>query len=314
MAYRFPPLNALRAFESAARHLSFRRAAEELSVTPAAISQQIKLLESFVGQALFVRRTRALDLTPAGLAMLPKIRAGFDCLAEALATTQAVAATSLTVTAPPSFASRWLVPRLPRFYAAHPEISLRLASSSDSVDRPGRVLRGMRSPRDAGDAVAIRYGTGHYPGLQAEELFAPRWLPVCAPALLAGETPLRQPEDLAAQTLIHDETIDAEGERPGWSDWLRRAGVAHIDARKGVFFSNAVLAVEAALAGQGVALALEVLVAADIAAGRLMVPFSLTIPSPYAYFLVASVEMRERPAVAAFRSWLLGEVGVLPAG
>lgn len=312
MAYRLTPLGSLRAFEAAARHLSFKLAAEELNVTPAAISLQIKNLEDYLGVRLFVRLTRALAVTPQGEAMLPKIRAGFDCFAEAVDRARSGVEGRLTVNAPPSFATRWLLPRLAGFTAAHPEVQLRLASSSESVDRRGRGRgpTGENSdPRAADCELAIRYGTGHYPGYQVEPLLAPQWLPVCSPALLAAGPPLLTPADLARHVLIHDETIESEGRQPGWRDWLAAAGAGDIDCERGLRFNNAVLAVEAALDGQGVALALQPLVESDLAAGRLIEPFALRVPSPYAYYLVMRKAVATRAPVAAFRAWLLGQTG-----
>lgn len=310
MVYRLPPLGSLRAFEAAARHLSFKLAAEELCVTPAAISQQIKGLEDYLGVRLFVRLTRALAITPQGEAMLPRIRAGFDCLAAAVDSTRSVEEGGLTVIAPPSFATRWLVPRLPAFAAAHPAVRLRLSSSSDSVDRRGRARHlssDAADPRLAETELAIRYGAGDYPGYIVEPLFAPEWLPVCSPRLLTGAVPLLTPADLAAQVLIHDETIDQEGMQPGWREWLAAAGISGVDATRGPRFGNAVLAVEAALDAQGVALALRPLVENDLAAGRLVAPFATTLRSPYAYFLVTPRAVAERPSATAFRSWLLSQ-------
>lgn len=315
MSYRLPPLSALRAFEAAARHLSFKRAAEELHVTPAAVSQQIKALEAYLGLTLFRRLTRALEVTPQGLVMLPKIREGFDCLAAAVESTRRSGDGVLTVNAPPSFASRWLVPRLPRFSAAHPEVELRLSSSVDTVDRRGETAvfeAGMVDPRDAASELAIRYGTGNYAGFRVEKIFAPDCVPVCSPRLPSAERPLAQPGDLRRHVLIHDETISDTERQAGWAQWLEAAGVpvggaAGADAQRGPRFSNAVLAVEAALDGQGVALALRPLVEADVAAGRLIMPFELTVPSPYAYFLVLPEAVAGRPSVAAFRAWLLSE-------
>lgn len=312
MIYRLPPLQALRAFESASRHLSFKKAAEELHVTPAAVSQQIKLLETYLDVELFRRLTRALELTPQAEAMLPKIREGFACLARAVDAAHQPAVSVLSVAAPPSFATRWLVPRLPHFRAACPDVRVRLASSPDAVDRRGETpLQNEEEvdPREAESRVAIRFGTGHYPGYRVESLFESDWVPVCSPALLADK-PLQRPADLAAHVLIHDETIE-EGERhPGWQEWLKLAGVSGIDASRGPRFSNAVLAVEAALDGQGVALALLPLVAADIAAGRLVTPFVQTVPSPYAYYLVVPEALVDRPAIVAFRDWLLQEIAI----
>lgn len=312
MTYRLPPLSVLRAFESASRHLSFKKAAEELHVTPAAISQQIKTLETYLGVPLFRRLTRALELTEHGEAMLPKVREGFDCLAAAVETTRRSRGGALTVTAPPTFASRWLLPRLPTFSAAHPDIELRLSSSSDTVDRRGDTLRldtgGVDMREDASD-VAIRYGTGLYPGHRVERILAPDYVPVCSPGLAGAPFPLREPADLRRHVLIHDETILDEERQPSWAEWLRLAGVDGVDARRGPRFSNAVLAVEAALAGQGVALAPRPLVEADLVAGRLLIPFAVAVPSPYAYFLVMPEAVAKRPTVAAFRAWLLAEAG-----
>ncbi|MBS1143489.1 MAG: transcriptional regulator, LysR family [Proteobacteria bacterium] len=300
----------MRAFESAARHLSFKKAAEELHVTPAAISQQIKALEAYLGVQLFRRLTRALEITAQGRAMLPKIREGFDCFAAAIDSTRSEVDGVLTVTAPPSFATRWLVPRLPRFSLAHPEVELRLSSRGDSVDRRGETLlldNDRFDLREADSLLAIRYGTGNYPGFQVEQIFAPDWVPVCSPKLLSPERPLSVPQDLARHVLIHDETIHDEERQPGWREWLASAGIRNVDAERGPRFSNAVMAVEAALDGQGVALALKPLVEADVAAGRLIVPFEIAVPSPFAYFLVMRKAVAQRHSVAAFRSWLLDE-------
>ncbi|MBS1190190.1 MAG: transcriptional regulator, LysR family [Rhodocyclaceae bacterium] len=310
MTYRLPPLVALRAFESACRHLSFKKAAEELHVTPAAVSQQIKGLESYLGVTLFRRLTRALELTEQAAVMLPKIREGFECLATAVEMTRQTPNDGLRVTTPPSFATRWLVHRLPRFLAAHPEIELRLASSPDTVDRPGETLvleSGSVDLRDAATEVAIRYGSGVYPGYRAEKIFAPDYVPVCSPRLAGPDRPLDTPADLARHLLIHDETILDGDKQPNWGDWLRAAGVEGVDARRGPRFSNAVLAVQAAVDGHGVALAMRSLVEDDVAAGRLVIPFDIAVLSPYAYFMVMPEAVAQRSAVTAFREWLLEE-------
>lgn len=308
MAYRLPPLSALRAFEAAARHLSFKLAAEELHVTPAAVSQQIRQLEDYLGVALFRRLTRAIELTAAGCAMLPELRRGFDCLAAAVDRTRSDDDGPLTILAPPSFASRWLVPRLPRFAAAHPGIAVRLSSDDDAVDREGDMPGiGPFDPRDATSIVAIRYGRGNYAGLRVEKIFAPTYVPVCSPGLPSAGRPLAVPDDLRHHVLIHDETIADEDLPPGWQQWLAQAGVSGIDAGRGLRFSNAILAVEAALDGQGVALALSPLVEADVAAGRLIRPFALNISSPYAYWLTMPEMLIGRASVGAFRAWILAE-------
>jgi LysR family glycine cleavage system transcriptional activator len=247
--------------------------------------------------------------------MLPDIRTGFDFLAAAVETTRLGEHDTLTVNAPPSFASRWLVPRLSLFAAAHPEVELRLSSSADTVDRRGATAvfeEELIDPRIAASEIAIRYGTGNYPGYRVDRIFAPDFVTVCSPRLPTPERPLATPADLRQHTLIHDETIADEMQQGNWAAWLKAAGVADIDAQRGPRFSNSVLAVDAALDGQGVALALRPLVETDIATGRLMLPFDLALASPYAYFLVMPEGVARRPSVTAFRLWLLQE-GCNPA-
>lgn len=323
MNYRLPNLALLRTFEAAARHLSFKKAAEELCVTPAAVSQQIKALEAWLGRPLFHRMTRALALTEQGSTMLPKVREGFDCLVAALESTREAVAGPLTVTAPPSFASHWLVPRLPSFSSAHPDVALRLSSTPDAIDRRGeaavvdRLKAGLRT---AHSEVAILYGDGVYPGYIVEKLFAPDYVPVCTPALLTGAHALRVPTDLAHHVLIHDDTLHDAGHgadgRFGWAQWLARAGAGGIDASRGPRFANAALALAAALAGHGIALSSRPLVESRVADGSLAIPFDIPLPSPCAYYLVFNEMIAQRPAVVAFRAWLLAEAGALsqPAG
>lgn len=304
MTYRLPSLSLLRTFEAAARHLSFKKAAAEVCVTPAAVSQQIRALEAYLGVPLFHRKVRALALTEHGAAMLPGIRKGFDCLAAAVESTRQDAVGPLVVTAPPSFASHWLVPRLPRFAAAHPDIDLRLASTSDTVDGPreASVLDSLRTdPREARSNVAILYGKGRYPGFRVVLLFAPDYVPVCAPALV--EAGLRSPDNLPRFALIHDDTLS----EVGWTAWLHKAGLDAQLARRGRHFSNAALALAATLDGQGVVLAPRPLVEERIRAGHLVIPFDLGLPSPSAYYLVMHERVARRPAPEAFERWLLQE-------
>ncbi|CAG0998800.1 Glycine cleavage system transcriptional activator [Myxococcaceae bacterium] len=307
MSYRLPPLNALRAFEAAARHLSFKNAAEELHVTPSAVSQQVKSLEDDLGMPLFQRLPRALELTPEGAAMLPKLQAGFEALAAAVARTRRLAQGGvLTVAAPPTFAQRWLMPRLAGFTKAHPEIEMRLSTSLgtiDSLDHPEPEPE--TDPRHAANEVAIRFGSGRYARLRADRVFGVSYTPICAPAL--GET-LRRPEDLRPCTLIHDDTIPDAEVRPTWEMWLKLAGVAGIDAQAGPHFSNSGLAMEAAIDGLGVALAPRALATAEVAAGRLVTPFALDLPTGQAYWLVCAEAFADRPVVKSFRDWLLAEV------
>ncbi|BAL26453.1 transcriptional regulator GcvA [Azoarcus sp. KH32C] len=319
MRYRLPHLPLLRTFEAAARHLSFKKAAAELCVTPAAVSQQIKALEVELGVPLFHRMTRALALTEQGRNMLPKIREGFDCLAAAIeGARQAPADRQLTVTAPPSFAGHWLLPRLPDFTHRHPEVALRLSSTPDTVDRRGEaaMLKRLDADLRAGRSeVAILYGRGDYAGYVVDRLFSPDYVPVCAPALITDGTPLRRPADLARHVLIHDETLD-EGSRgqvnAGWTQWLARAGTVGVDPQRGLRFANAALSLEAALAGHGVALAPRPLVETRVAAGSLVIPFDVSLPSPFAYYLVMHEAIARQAAVTAFRSWLAAEAAAPP--
>lgn len=310
MAIRLPPLNALRAFEVAARHLSFKLAAEELSVTPTAISHQIRGLEQDLGAPLFRRLTRALELTPEGEAMLPKLREAMSAIAESVETVRAMRPLSrLSVVAPPSFASRWLVPRLQRFAEQHPQIELHLASATKAID--GRDAAGLGIEpltRHTGDGhLWIRFGTGAYPGYRSEMLLEPEYTAVCSPALLRAKIPLRQPADLHRHNLIHDDTVPDTRERPTWAEWLHAAGVTSVRADAGLHFSDSGLAIAAALDGLGVALVSKPLVAAEVAAGRLVVPFGISLRRRFAYYIVTPQAAVPRPNVAAFREWLLDE-------
>ena len=312
MAYRLPPLSTFRTFEAAARHLSFKKAAEELHVTPAAVSLQIKTLESYLGVPLFVRRPNALLLSEDGLAMFPGVRDGLDSFAAAVRRTRHRDGLALNVTAPPSFATRWLVPRLSRFSLAHPEVALRISSNPDNIDGPQPVsgpVKDLVDPRIDTSEVAIRFGTGLYPGYQVEKMLTPDYVLVCSPALQKGDPPLRTPGDLSRHILIHDESIPAVEKRPSWHEWLKLAGVSGLDTGRGPRFSNSVLALEAALEGQGVALLLRQQTEGDVAAGRLIIPFAISLPSAYAYFLLIPMAEAGQPVVLAFQHWLRAEIG-----
>jgi len=302
MSRRLPPLNALRAFEAAARHLSFSKAAEELHVTPAAISHQVKALEGHLGVELFRRLNRALLLTEAGQACLPGLREGFDHLARAVDAVQAWdTRRPLTVSTAPSFGAKWLVPRLERFRQANPGIEVRVDASPELID----------FAREDVD-VAVRYGTGDYPGLHVERLLVEEVYPVCSPRLLEGSRPLRVPDDLRHHTLLHVDWQQQPEAWPDWSMWLRAAGVAGVDPTKGPHFSMSTMAAQAAIEGHGVALGSSVLLRDDLAAGRLVKPFELRFPVDFAYYLVYPESHGERPKVIAFREWLLAEVGAEP--
>ena len=302
------PLNSLRFFEAAARHLSFKKAAGELHVTPGAVSHQVKVLEDFLGVALFRRLTRALELTPEASAMLPRVREAMAILAEAVARARAPqGASALTVIAPPNFAARWLLPRLARFTAQHPSLELHVASRPAMIDgREGAAVpEPVHDARDDAQVVMVRFGDGRYPGGHVDRLFSAVYVPVCSPRLLAGEHPLRTPADLRYHTLLHDDTVVEEGARPAWTDWLEALGITDIDASRGPHFSDASLALEAATGGMGVTLAMRPLVQSEIEAGRLVVPFDLAAPASFSYFLVTPEAAERNPATNAFRQWLL---------
>jgi LysR family transcriptional regulator, glycine cleavage system transcriptional activator len=291
MTHRLPPLAALRAFEAAARHLSFTRAAAELHVTQTAISHQIRALEERLGLKLFRRLPRGLVLTEEAQRYLPALREAFARIDAATAELLAGrAGGSLTASVLPSFAAKWLVPRLGRFRAANPDIDLRISTSLHLVDF-------AREDVDVG----IRMGRGHYPGLRVDRLFGESLMPVCAPALLEGSQPLRRPEDLRHHVLLH------EDDYTGWQLWLELAGIEGVEARRGPILTDAAMVVQAAAEGQGVALGRTALAAWDIAAGRLVRPFDIGMPHDLAYYLVCPEASAERPRIAAVRAWLLTE-------
>ena len=287
---RLPPLNALRAFEAAARHLSFTRAAGELHVTQAAVSHQIRALEERLGRKLFRRVGRNLILTDTAQVYLADIRSAFDRIDEATRRLEAQDRGGvLNATVLPSFAAMWLLPRLGRFRAAHPEIDLRLSSDAEMVDF-------ARSDFDVG----IRTGKGKWPGLRAHLILAERLVVVCSPALMKSAK-LRSPRDLARMTLLHDEP------RERWAVWFRRLEIDGIDPWRGPGFSHSNMVIQAAIAGQGVAVVGETLATDELKAGRLVRPFPETLPTDYSYYLVYLEAPAERPKIAAFREWILAE-------
>ncbi len=311
MSSRLPPLNALRAFEAAARHLSFRKAAEELHVTPAAISHQIKLIEDNLGVMLFRRLTRAIALSPAGQSFLPKLSEGFAQIAAAVEQLRAHdSAGPLTVNAPPSFAAKWLMPRLHRFVTGYPDIDLRIVASMRLVDSHRHdavdTMTGSEAPPQDAD-IDIRFGNGRYPHCRVDPLFTVSVTPLCSPRLLEGMRPLRKPADLRYHMLLHDDTLFGSRGLPDWTQWLKGAGVEDVDASRGPHFNHSVLGLEAAVDGLGVVLGMKELAASDLAAGRLVAPFAYSLTLPDCYYMVSAEVAADRPKVAVFRQWLLDE-------
>jgi LysR family glycine cleavage system transcriptional activator len=293
---RLPPLNALRAFEAAARHLNFSRAADELSVTPGAVSQQIQNLEDYVGVALFKRTPKGLLLTDPAQIALPALREAFDRLAEAASMlTAAVDGRRLTVSVAPSFAAKWLVPRLGQFETLHPQVDVWISAGMELVDfNSGEI------------DIAIRYGAGRYPGLEVVRLMQETVIPVASPELLATQ-PLNDPADLAGHILLHDGSPDADDSCPDWTMWLAARGVRGVDGTRGPRFNQSSLVIEAAVGGRGVALAKRALAQADLDAGRLVSPFQITTAVDFAYYLVHPKPKGRLPQVKAFMAWLIAE-------
>jgi len=291
MATRLPPMNTLRAFEAAARYLSFTLAAKELHVTQAAVSHQIKTLEQALGVRLFRRLNRAIRLTEEGQEFVGEVRKALSHLATGVEKLAAPdAGGPLTVSVLPSFASKWLVPRLGRFRDKHPEIDVRISPSIGLTD----------FQRDDVD-LAVRYGKGQYEGLHSVRLMTEDIFPVCSPMLLEGPNALREPEDLRHHTLLHDDAyVD-------WTMWLLVAGLKGLDPQHGPYFNDSAFVIQAAVEGQGVALARGALAAGDLAAGRLVKPFDIEIAGEYAYYVLCPKATSGHPKIVAFRQWLLEE-------
>ena len=293
MPRRLPSLDALRVFEAAARHLSFTQAADELHVTQAAVSQRIRSLEESLGVPLFRRLNRTLLLSDDGQALYQPVRDALDQMADAVESLRAGdAAGVLTVTTIDSFAATWLVPRLKRFRGAHPEIDVRISTSDTLLDL-------TREDMD----MAVRYGRGDWPNLDVVRLMTEEVFPVCSPALLERGPPLEKPADLARHTLIHDSLHE------NWRMWLLAAGAPGVDAARGPGYYLSNLVVQAAVAGEGVAIGRSVLVADELASGRLVKPFDVSLPVEFAYYVVSPRATKDRPKIKAFRAWWLQEAG-----
>ncbi|BAU47800.1 transcriptional regulator [Sulfurifustis variabilis] len=289
---RLPPLQTLHAFESAARHSSFLRAASELHVTASAISHRIRALEKFLGVALFRRDGRQVRLTSEGESYLRAVREGLALIAAATERLHVPRPGGvLTLSVAPSFATPWLAPRLAGFQLQHPELEVRQTTSIELVDF-------AKSDVDA----AVRYGGGRWPGVCAHRLFAEELVPVASPQYRIGRGRLRKPEDLRQATLLH--VMFRLGE---WRVWLKAAGVTGIDDQRGPKFHTTPLALEAAIAGHGVAIADRALIADHLKSKRLVAPFDIALPSEYAYYLVYPEDRKDNPNIVVFKEWLLAE-------
>lgn len=296
-------LNALRAFEASARHQSFSAAASELNVTPAAVGQLVRTLEDWLGTPLFHRNTSGrLRLVPTEAAerALPEIRAGFDRLTLGLEKLREGSASgALTVTASPAFAAKWLLPRIDSFHSAWPDTDVRLDTNLRAVDFVSQRID-----------IGVRYGAGEWPGLVAEKLMGEEVYPVCSPSLLTEASRLRNPESLIKQTLIHDLSMDSHTGFPTWEAWLNKAGLTGAGTSRGMKINNSAAVLQAAIDGQGIALARSVMARDDLAAGRLARLFpEIRFESALAYYVVYRKECANLPRLKAFRDWLFETSG-----
>ncbi|WP_029582861.1 transcriptional regulator GcvA [Bradyrhizobium sp. URHD0069] len=293
-------LNALRAFEAAARHLSYVAAADELNVTPAAVGQLVRGLEEVLGIELFHRSQSGparLVLTEQARAAIPDLQAGFDRLTMAFERLKAdQTRIAINVTVPPAFADKWLLRRVERFGARYPAYDLRIDTSGRLVDFTAERID-----------VGIRYGAGRWPGLEATFLLQDAFFPVCSPALLEGTRPLRGPADLQYHPLIHDKSMAFESTFPTWRSWLQAAGFPNIECERGLQINDSAAVIQAAIAGTGVALGRTTLVASDLAEGRLVRPFGDDLAYDFAYYIIHRPHADKEPGIAELKEWLLAE-------
>lgn len=292
------PLNALRAFDAAARHLSFKKAAEEISVTPAAISQQIRSLEEYLDIQLFIRNKNILSLTQQAELALPILEEAFEKIEETVDILQeSDKDNDLRLSLSPSFASKWLIPRLGRFHDQNEEIAVRVSATMDLINF-----------KNTDYDIAVRYGRGNYPGLYVEELMKEEVFPVCSPELLVGENSIKTYQDLCNVTLIHDDSSLEDESCPKWDMWLKAVGVTLPKKSRRLHFNTTQLTLEAALAGRGVAIAKGTIAKDDLEKGRLVRLFARALPVDFAYYIVCPENRRQIPKITAFVNWLREEV------
>ena len=304
------PFNALHAFVVAARQGSFSKAADELHVTPAAVSQQIRVLEELLGVQLFHRLHRGLRLTDAGQAGLAKMQEGFDSLYDAVGQLQGDEnKQELTIWTSPSFASKWLMPRMHRFREANPQIDLRISGSGSLIDSGSTAPSLSAEILKANNIdVAIRFGSGNYPGCDVDRFMEVDAITLCSPSLLNSKDapPLKEPKDLSLHTLLHDES-PYEG-RPQWKTWLKSAGLEDLTCQHNLYFNSVLLALSAAVEGQGVVLTLDKLSQHDIDQGHLVRVFDLPMEVEHGYHLISLAGEQSDAGVTAFKQWIMDEV------
>ena len=292
MGRRLPPLNSLKSFEAAGRLLSFTEAAKELNVTQAAVSHQIKVIEDFLGIALFDRYPRRLALTEQGKTLLPEVIEAFDRVSLAVAViSHEQFSNVLSVRLAPSFAAKWLSPRLKYFWLQYPEIDLRLYHTHNAVDFEREEID-----------IAVTYGKGDWPGVIVEKLLSLDFFPVCSPSFLSNDKPLTDLGNLRYYALLHDADYEC------WGDWLRLAGIDDIDANRGTVIDDTNVLIQAAIDGQGIALGSTTFVEDLLESGRLVKPFDVTLVNEFAYYVVYPEAHLNNPAVRAFKEWLINLV------
>lgn len=299
---RLPPLNSIRAFEATARHLSFSKAADELNVTPGAVSQQVKVLEDYLKLKLFKRKNRLILLTDEAQICLPLLSEGLDKLSQGINIIHEHSINKpLTITASATFASRWLLPRLTDFHKQFSDIDVRIEASNLLADLVNDDID-----------VGIRFGDGNYPGLETDYLFSQKVIPVCHPSLLEGDNKINVPEDLKNHTLLHpgnDSFYLNDNTHIDWEMWFATVGVKDIDLKHGLHYSQYSLLLDAVIRGQGIALVGDTVISDEIKSGHLIKLFDDTdIPLSFSYFLAYSKSKANLPRVKIFRQWLLDEV------
>lgn len=291
MPRRLPQLTSLRAFEAAGRHLSFTQAASELAVTQAAISHQVKSLEEYLGVALFVRLPRKLELTEPGNVLLPVVQHALDSISQAIAELRETEEKSvLCIAVAPSFAAKWLTPRLDGFLRTSSESELSLKHTNSPVDFDRQEVD-----------VAITYGHGDWPGVISEPLLQLDFFPVCSPSFLRGDKAIGSISDLGMHTLLHDSDYET------WRDWLALAGASDVDPKRGNIVDDTNVLIRAAIDGIGIAMCSEIFVEDHLATGRLVKPFDITLTSDSAYYAVCPKSHLNRANVSDFWNWLLGQ-------
>ena len=289
MARRLPPLNSLKSFEAAGRLLSFTHAAEELNVTQAAVSHQVKVIEGFLGMPLFLRSPRKLVLTEQGRALLPEVIEAFDKLSNAIGAIQQEPPNKMiSVRLAPSFAAKWLSPRLKYFWLQYPEIDLCLYHAHPAVDFDREQID-----------IAVTYGKGDWPGIVADRILSLDFFPVCTPAFMSNDKPLSDIDNLRYYTLLHDASYEC------WTDWLKLSGINEVNVNKGTIIDDTNVLIQAAVDGQGVALGSKTFVQELLDSGKLVKPFDITLKNDFAYYIVCPETNLKNPSVKAFKNWLL---------